>query len=511
MAKQKTQTLSDKLKSNLSFQEELNNTLKTIISYKTQTEANIVSTFWKCPDLIFDYDEISTSDFDNNKWRVFYEILYQLVVSEDKKNIDDVTVGFYLEKHLALKQVYQEEGGYAEIQKTMEYIQTENLESYIADFNKWKKVKQLAILGYPVNNRLSEFCDKSIEAIYDEFEVTLNSIFGGSDFGVKSYDISDNIDNLIEKMNQEEGKGLPYKDLKMLTVETAGMLLGDITLIGGVSNSGKSTFLRLAVLPSILEKKEKIVIFLNEEGIEKWQKELLIWVANRIYAQDVQKWQVRNGKYDDEFKAILLKSAEWIKQSKENKSITLVPLQRYKTLTVAKMIKKYCAMGIKYFAIDTFKMDNADSYVVGDNTRLQMVQNMTNLYNIIKESNKNVHLICTVQLSKGSSKMRFLTLDSIGESKNIVDNCANAFFIRNIFPDEYPGRKHALQVRQKTGKEGTSEKIINLSEDKKYQILFIAKSRESAAGVGAKQLVLEVDFSRNLLKEVGYTQVEMDF
>lgn len=505
------QSLTGKLKENVSFQEELKKTIDKILEYKTQAEANIVGSFWKDPSTLFDYDEIATLDFDNNQWRVLYEIIYKIVIEEDKKSVDDVTVGFYLEKHSGLKEVYTNCGGFDAIQKVMDFVKLENLQSYINDFNKWKKVKELAMLGYPVNNRLSDFNDKSIGQIYDEFEVTLNSIFSGADFGIKSYDISDGIYDLIDRLDKGLGVGMPFKDLEMVNSETGGMMLGDVTLIGGVSNSGKSTFLRLAVLPTVFEKGERVVIFLNEEGMDRWQTELMIWVANRIYAQNIQKWQVKRPNHTPEIAEILKKSAQWLEKSKKDKNLTLIPLPKYKTSTVIKLIKKYSSMGVNNFIIDTFKLDNADSYQVDNNARLQMVQNMTALYNTIKDSNKNVRLICTVQLSKGSSRMRYLALDNIGESKNIVDVCANAFFVRNIFEDEYSGGKRALRVKRYAGLNDASIVPVTLDKDKKYQILFVAKSRDAAAGVGSKQIVLEVDFSRNIMKEVGFTEVPVDF
>jgi hypothetical protein len=50
-----------------------------------------------------------------------------------------------------------------------------------------------------------------------------------------------------------------------------------------------------------------------------------------------------------------------------------------------------------------------------------------------------------------------------------------------------------------------------LDKNKKYQIVFIAKSRESSAGMGSYQFVVEVDYSRNLMTEIGYTSIKPDF
>ena len=53
--------------------------------------------------------------------------------------------------------------------------------------------------------------------------------------------------------------------MPILTKETGGQYLGSITLVGGLSNVGKSTFARTSTLPSIIKNKEKIVLMLNED------------------------------------------------------------------------------------------------------------------------------------------------------------------------------------------------------------------------------------------------------
>ena len=77
-----------------------------------------------------------------------------------------------MEKHPNLRQVYEDFGGYDGIMKVAEYINIENLSSYINELRKWGKIKRLAELGYPVNNRLSEFEDKTLEEIYEAINNT---------------------------------------------------------------------------------------------------------------------------------------------------------------------------------------------------------------------------------------------------------------------------------------------------------------------------------------------------
>ncbi len=182
----------------------------------------------------------------------------------------------------------------------------------------------------------------------NELETFKNNIFANVNRNIKSYDICDGIYNLIDKLDLGFAIGLPYECLEILTKETGGQYLGSITLVGGLSNIGKSTFARNAVIPCVINKKERIVVMINEDNLDKWQRELLVFVANNILRENLQKYIVRDGHYTKEIKTILIKAADWIKEQTKNNLITIIPFKQYKTKNPIKIIKKYASMGFKY-------------------------------------------------------------------------------------------------------------------------------------------------------------------
>ena len=93
------------------FQEEQLKVAKRVKEYKLSCEANIVSIFYKNPELLFDY-EVKLEDISENAWKVYYQIAHDIVVKEKKPSLDEITVGFYLEKHDKLKEKYDEYGGW---------------------------------------------------------------------------------------------------------------------------------------------------------------------------------------------------------------------------------------------------------------------------------------------------------------------------------------------------------------------------------------------------------------
>ena len=485
---------------------ELIKSSKKVQEYKLACEANIVSILYQNPELYYTYDKLNLKSFSSNIWRVFWQIGYDIVVKESKKVLDDITVGLYLEKHLKLKQKYDEYGGYDTIDKAKEYINIENIDGYINELNKWNAVLQLLGRRFPVYDRIKEFVDMNAEDIYQLFEAQLNHIFVNVDNDVKSYSITDGIDELIDELDEGFAIGLPFYNMPLINKETGGMLTGNITLIGGLSNVGKSTFARSITIPSIIKEKEKVVIILNEDGKKKWQREVLVWVANNIFKKDLQKYIVRDGKYNDEIKQILLDSAKWLKEQADNHTVTLIPFEKYQTAKAIKVIKKFASMGVKYFILDTFKMDAGK---VSNNSWLEMQQAMVDIYDVIKPESKDLHILITFQLAKGSAKQRFYNQDNVGVAKNIIDPTSTCIMIRDVLEDEYSDGKHELKVYRLEGKNGKTKLPVKLDKDKRYQIVFIVKNREGSAN--AYQIVIEHDMARNIMKEIGITHVAIDW
>ena len=189
-------------------------------------------------------------------------------------------------------------------------------------------------------------------------------------------------------------------------------------------------------------------------------------------------------------------------------------MPKFSTNIMIKLIKKFASMQYTTFIIDTFKMDNTDDSKIDSTTRIQLIQNMTKIYNVCKPSVKNLTMICTVQLSKASAYQRVLTQDALAESKNMIDVCSTGIFMRNVWDDEKCGDEdpttqnsrypHWLKVYD------SKNRLVKLKKEKKYLLLFPVKTREGDAGPDAKVTVCEVDWSRNIIHEIGTTHIPVD-
>lgn len=502
MAKEKTKE-SRKL---TPFEKELAKAVETVKEYKLACEANIVSILYQNPEFYYTYDNLKLESFSNNIWKVYFIIGHGIVVKENKKVLDDVTIGLYLEKHPKLKQKYEEYGGYDTIEKSKEYVKVENMDGYINELDKWNVVLKLLKDKFPIQHRLKEFVDMTVEEIYELFEAKLNHIFVNAEGDVQSYNLCENIHELLDELNEGKNVGLPLYNSPILNKEIGGNLEGHITMLGALSGEGKTTATIELILPKILEYDEQICIMINEEDVSKWRKELLVWVANNVFKEDIPKYVLRDGNFTEEQWETLRKCADWIEDKKDNKNITIIPFQKYKSSLAIKTIRKYVSLGCKYFILDTFKL-SADS-----KTELQwqeMTKDSVAIYDTIKPTVKNVHIWITYQLGKAATNKRYYTNDCIGVAKNIVDVTSTNLMIRKPFEDEYEGGKNELTCYRLEGKRKLTKIPFKLDREKNYTIIFITKNRFGATN--EYQIVAENDFARNVYKEIGIARVPMDF
>lgn len=514
-----------------------------------EEEGRLVSCLWRQPELFFEA-EIESSDFIDNNWRTVFCIGNDIITKEGGKTLKDPQIiENYLSKHQKMKKIWDEIEGHetfdriSELSEAMNY---ENYDTYLQNHKKLLALNKMVDSGMAIidEKSLSRYMDMSIDDIYDEYEFNLNDIFSNSISSVKSYDIYDHIEESIEEWNEGLGMGLLMNGLEHFSQSIGGIPDGNITLIGGISNAGKSSLVRTTIFPIMIPSEEdikvveekrkeyekakkkdptvvesdyidvefenKTVFFLNEEDISKWQKELIIWIINNKLLSTLgvkfSKNVLTQGDFLEHrekdpinYKRVLFEAVDWMKKYIPKGHIKFVPLPKFSTGFTIKLIKKYATIGYKNFIIDTFKMDNTDDSKIDNNTRLQLVQNMTHLYNAAKkEGGKNVRIICTVQLSKAYTLQRYLSQECLAESKNMIDVCALGVFMRKVWSDEVAGGTKELHYKKYNDK---SDREYTLAPGFNYVLLFPVKTREGSCDY---QCVARVDWGTNTIEELGY-------
>lgn len=473
-----------------------------ILEIKTPLEANLVFSLYKQPELLENFD-FKNEDFIVPGYKCLYQIISVMVLKEKVKEVNEVSVGMFLEAYDKLRTQYEELGGWETIQMGFDYNVEANFES---DYNKnikYSVLLKLLQVGFPIYDKLElkdengqTWIDKDIQDIYEELDSDFQKIFIKANANFKVEDLADNGEELIKEWNEGALIGIPFKDFPLLTSLTGGLLEKSVILIGAPSNTGKSSLVRCMVLPSLVDCKESCFVILNEEDRAKWLREELIYIANNIQNENITKNQVRNGHYDDKTMNILLKALDYLKGLKQDHLLNFVSFPQYSTNQAIKTIRQASNNGIKNIIIDTFKCDN-DRGAARIKAWEMLKENMVNLYNVARE--RNICILVTCQLN---TDCRYLSRNNISESKGIIESASTAILMRSIWDDEKPGGKNAITVYQMEGKQKI---IVPLDTNKQYMILFVDKSREGAART--IQIVAEVDWVHNKLKEIGFTNI----
>lgn len=486
------------------FQKEQLETVKKINEFKLAAEASAVSILYKNPELLTQ-TILTLEDLTNNEWRVFYAIAYGVIVTEGKNSLSEVDINFYLEKHPKLREHYEKYGSYETLISAQSYVNVQSLSGYVDEIKKWNAVIQLAKFGFPVKEKLKDYVDSTLEDIYNELEGYLNHVFANADTQIKSYNALSDLHELVDTMNKGEDVGLPLAS-DMLTKEIGGLRKGHIYSFIGASGAGKSTVLLNMTLPKIMEKGERVCIYINEEDVTKVRRELLVFCCQYILHTPVKKIQLRDGKFDEKTLETLHKAADWLESQDKNHNITVIPLERYTVKTVISLIRKYKHLfGVNYHFVDTLK-ESSDST---EETWRSMLKDSTALYDCIKPASLNVCLVVTMQMAKSSMKNRHLTLSDIGQSRSVADVFSVVCLLRKAEQEEYRGGKKELQCFRLEITNKKSKIPFYLEDGKYYLILFLGKNRFGVSD--AYSLVWEVDYSTNLFKDLGYCIVPEDW
>lgn len=482
------------------YQKEQIEVLKKINEFKEACEANVVAIIYKEPDLIRE-NNIELSEFTNNYWKVYFEIAKEIIITEKKNVLDDVTVGLFLSKHPKLSAKYDEYGGYETIEKSGAYVKKENFFGYLDELRKWNAVIKLNGKGFGVVDRLKDFCDMTAEDIYKEYEVYLNDIFINTNSDVTSYNGFEGMTELVEALDKGAGIGIPFANCDYLNKETGGMIPGEIIGMGASTGVGKSTLSINYIFPSMIKYNLKALFIINEEDQTKFMKEALIWYLSNIEKSPIQKHVLRDGNYDEKTKSLLLKAAKWFEEQKDNRNITIIPLESYTSTIVCKLLKKYISLGVDVICLDTLK-ESSDTR--NEETWKALMRDTVDFYNIIKRS--KTAMVITYQLTK--NKSRYLTVADINASKGIVDVFALNLFFRRPLQDEYIGGKRELPCIRFSGVKNKSIVKFKLKENEHYMICFISKNRRGNSDI---QIISKADFSINKYEDLGYCTVLQDF
>ena len=480
---------------------------KKLVEEKNVAESYVVMCIYKEPELMFD-TKLSVDDIHNTTWKFFFSIAQKLVKVDKRKVLDDVTLGLFINTNNALKEMYEKLGGYQTIQNGVEFVEVDNFDSHVNDLVKYTILIKLLDIGFPVESNFESFRGMGTEEIQAEFEATLSSTFSLMDTGDKMEDMAEGYEDVIEDADKGVTRGFPYAS-KLIQEVANGQMIGNITMLSANSGVGK-TFLTLSqILPNTIEYSEPLVIMANEEDATKWKREILTYVVNNILSKtnDGKEYEFKKtrffvGNFTKEEKEALYKASDWLKENLERGIIKFINFSSFSMDRAIRTIKREVDVNdVRYFILDTLKMDAIAKG--GEQAWLHLQQNMVKMFDVVKPAGKNVHLFVTYQLGKGAKLSRFLDQNNLGVSKNVADVVSTLMLARKALETEKQGGRNELKVMHPTN----PNMNLVMDENKEYMIVFFDKNRQ---GSTSKQVVLEVDMARNIVRDFGYCNVPQD-
>ncbi|WP_372011418.1 replication protein [Paenibacillus chitinolyticus] len=479
-------------------------------------ESLFVGYLWKTPTLYSKYKihKIDKTTFTRPIWYFYYYVGKEMFES-GLRSFEDTSVYSFLSSKPKEKgkadwlEVYNEFGAYSTIAELVEECDPEkgNEDYHLAEIQKYESLRKLQdegfinVLNLELIHKLTSMSLSQLQTFYQtKFKSSFAQINAGE---VVEYYLGDNLNETIEELKKGIQSGIPFFDSPRLNKKINGLKLGNLNYLVLPSGVGKSSILTEKAVLGIYESDEKAIVFANEEGIRRWRSRLLATVASRILKKPLARDIIERGTFTDEGEAILNEAREWIeKHRKEN--ILFINLKKYRVQDVIGRIELYRARGYKHILFDTFKPDLSQQI----ERWLAFSNSAQDLYDCIKEEAYNCHCLATVQLKIGR-EYRFIDLDCIGKSLEIVEVAAVVMAGRLMFDDEYKedGHKNRLYPYNWKKDDFSGEWIpipYKLDPKKKYLILFLPKNRE---GSEDEQIVFEVNYDFNIWREVAYVKV----
>lgn len=476
--------------------------INNIKRQKTIAESQYVSTLYASPELCDEY-KVDPKMFTSPHWRFFYQLLLTLTTKQSVKVIDEMSIELYMESaNPKAREFYEASGGWETIDVATQIIEVENIESYYREMIRYSAILKLINSGFDVEEKWDVYKNLTYQELSDAVTASVDTIFSEIDMGEdRVVDIMADIQKTIDDADKGVQNGLPLAS-KLLNSLVNGLAVGNVTMIAGQSGVGKTFITLNQLLPSFIKTKERLLIMCNEEDIGKWQIEMLVWQINNVQKKDMVKSRFFEGRFTNDEKEWLENAKNWLSEMMNEELIMFTNFSTFAMSKAIKLIRKFATTdGIKYFVIDTLKLDNDLGTNVSDLAWLQLQQNMVKLYNVIKPSSKNVHVWVTYQMNK-SVKTRYLTQGDLGMSKNVADVVSTLILIRDVYETEKGSGGKSLTVKSDKGAE------IVLNEDSEYMVAFIDKNRR---GSTSEQVVWRVDKGRNIMKDVGKTKIAQDF
>lgn len=478
-------------------------------------ESLFIGYLWKTPSLYEKYrsHNIEKETFTNLRWFYFYYIGKEMYGS-GVRTFDDVSTYTFVSskpKEVNKKSymdMYNEYGGFDSINDLLDECEKnkQNDEYHFNEIQKYECLRRFQdenLINVLDLNLVNNLCRMTLKQVQAFFQHKIGKIFSNVNCGeVVEYNLLDDLDVAIQKMNDGEAMGLSLHDAPRLSKKIKGWRKGELTYLVLSSGMGKSSISMEKWILSLLENDEKGLMFTNEENVWKARNLILATIASKVLNKPVNREKLSEGTFDEKMLERLNESKKWLEQHRKD-IIKFYDMKKYRVEDVISRIEVMKPLGYDFALLDTFKPSTSAK----EEARWESFSNAAqDIFNCIKPEANNIGLLATVQLKIGK-EFRYLDLSAIGKSLEIVEVASTVLMGRLLFSDEIEGKNKifAYNWEKDAFNNKWHKKEYSLDPEKTYMIIFLAKSRNGSTD---EQILYEVNYGINSFKEVAYVQME---
>ena len=479
---------------------DLSKVIEKINEDRERVEASFVFCLWKDPTLYDDYKEVNAGNDKTLITRdaVYYFNLGRALRNQGLNTLDALSVDNFLATRPQIKKMFDEYGGWKEIEELKNLVKEENVASYFDEIVKKNMLIRTSEKYEEMLNDIDKFKGLTSESVYETFD-TINSAMAltcNKESHIEDFTITDQ--DMADFKNGVDN-GVSYaKACPLLNYTTIGLPIGDMTLLSGHSGTGKSSF-AFNILISIAKNGSPVGIISNEMQLKVYKNMLLAYVLTEdLDYYKITRKKIKMGNWTPEEEEMITKAREII-NTKYAKMMYFVKMFNNNTNLVIKHMKRLSRLkGVKVFCWDTLKSDD----VMTDKMWQELLMSSRRVFNEVAKEKWS--LICTFQLALYTTNQRYLDAGCLSNSKQIKEVVSEHIMLRKLWNDEYTGEKFDCKPYKFDGKVKVE---IKLDKDKTYVVAFIDKTRNDE---NARCILYEWGTVWNKWKELGYCTIIND-
>ena len=470
--------------------------------------------------LLLDDLDLKKDDFITNDGRFYFGLLNQLR-KKGFYSLDEITILSNMNDEVIEK--YEACGGWESIQHQIDIINDKNFDTYIDILYRENIMLHMCDDGIDLLHTVDANGKKVIlyklfrkmdaDSVQDWWDARIASYGTGYSSKIIEEEEIDFDDEFIDSCKEGLENGVPFDiagyDMNgeemncfpFLSRQINGILEGTLTMMGGFSSSGKSTWW-VTIIMALLYRDKKILIISNEETVKKFKIKFMVWLLgkhNRYFK--LTKKKMMSGEIKDEDRTQLTDIQNYWRENYKGR-VKFISINEADMSVVKKKIREnVLRYGYDTVLYDTFKIQESD--MAGTRQDLSLVKDSRDLDKLAKKY--NIIMLASVQLAEYMRGKLFLDSSVLSNSKQIKEVLENLFLMRTMYSEELEEKSkfYCRPFRLKKIDDKWIEEEYKPDPNGVYRVLFVEKNRNggNSSDTGCAY-ILKFDGDHAIFREV---------